>query len=592
MRIKFIFISILSTLSISVLRAVETPTMGWSSWNAFGFQISEDIIKSQADALIETGLKDAGYKYVNIDDGYFGGRDKEGKLLIHPTRFPNGLKPLVDYIHENGMKAGIYSDAGKNTCASFWKGDTIGVGVGLLGHDQQDMDFFFKELKFDFIKVDYCGAQTGNNVDNLDLPEQERYTEIYQAIKNTKRRGVRYNICRWAFPGTWVHDIATSWRTTEDIEMSWASIKSIISQSLYLSAYTGGGKYNDMDMLEVGRGLSKEEDKTHFGMWCIMSSPLLIGCDINTITQESLDLMMNEELIALDQDRLGLQAYVVKRENGCYVLVKDIEEYAGNKRAIAFYNPTDYSKTISIDFEDVDLSGNVEIRDLFEKENLGSYSDRFTVQIPAHGTRIYSLTADIRNPRTLYEAETAWLSAYQELENNQWAGTAIYSENNNYSGGAFVEWLGNSEENDLIWKNVYSKDGGEYTMTLSFISGENRDVNISVNDEYITTISCNSNSWTNAATAEVTLNLLKGDNKIRLYNATSRMPDIDYMKIVNNDPTGITSNSIKDSSADEYVNVYGINGVLIKQNVKREYATDNLENGQYIVGNKVVIVNK
>ena len=178
------------------------------------------------------------------------------------------------------------------------------------------------------------------------------------------------------------------------------------------------------------------------------------------------------------------------------------------------------------------------------------------------------------------------------MENNQWAGTAIYSENNNYSGGAFVEWLGNSEENDLIWKNVYSKDGGEYTMTLSFISGENRDVNISVNDEYITTISCNSNSWTNAATAEVTLNLLKGDNKIRLYNATSRMPDIDYMKIVNNDPTGITSNSIKDSSADEYVNVYGINGVLIKQNVKREYATDNLENGQYIVGNKVVIVNK
>ena len=234
MKIKFIFISIASILSISVIRAVDTPTMGWSSWNAFGFEISEDIIKSQADALIETGLKDAGYKYVNIDDGYFGGRDADGKLLIHPTRFPNGLKPLVDYIHDNGMKAGIYSDAGKNTCASFWKGDTIGVGVGLLGHDQQDMDLFFKELKFDFIKVDYCGAETGNNVENLDLPEQERYTEIYQAIKNTKRRGVRYNICRWAFPGTWVRDIATSWRTTEDIEMSWNSIKSIINQSLYL----------------------------------------------------------------------------------------------------------------------------------------------------------------------------------------------------------------------------------------------------------------------------------------------------------------------------------------------------------------------
>lgn len=591
MRIKFIFISLVSILSISVLKAVETPTMGWSSWNAFGFEISENIIKSQADALIETGLKDVGYKYVNIDDGYFGGRDKEGKLLIHPTRFPNGLKPLVDYIHENGMKAGIYSDAGKNTCASFWKGDTIGVGVGLLGHDQQDMDFFFKELKFDFIKVDYCGAQTGNNVDNLDLPEQERYTEIYQAIKNTKRRGVRYNICRWAFPGTWVRDIATSWRTTEDIEMSWASIKSIISQSLYLSAYTGDGKYNDMDMLEVGRGLTKEEDKTHFGMWCIMSSPLLIGCDINTITQESLDLMMNEELIALNQDKLGLQAYVVKRENGCYVLVKDIETYAGNKRAIAFYNPTDYYQNVSINFADVDLSGNVQVRDLFEREDMGNFSGSFSVQIPAHGTRIYSLTAETRIPRTLYEAETAWLSAYQELENNQYAETAIYEEGSSYSGGAYVSWLGNSSENDIIWKNVYSEYGGEYTMTLAYFTGENRIVDISVNDEYVTSLSCNSGSWSNVGTKQVTIKLNKGDNIIRLYNNQGWMPNIDYIRVVNNDPTGIEESNIN-KSLPEYVNVYSINGALIKQNVKRENATDNLANGQYIVGDKVVIVNR
>ena len=169
---------------------------------------------------------------------------------------------------------------------------------------------------------------------------------------------------------------------------------------------------------------------------------------------------------------------------------------------------------------------------------------------------------------------------------------SLYTENTNYSGGAFVEYLGNSEENDLIWNNVYSENGGEYTMTLSFITGEDRDINISVNDEYVTTITCNSNSWSNTATKQVTLNLLKGDNKIRLYNSTGWMPNIDYMQIVNNNPTGVISNSIKDSSADEYVNVYGINGVLIKQNVKRENATDNLENGQYIVGNKVVIVNK
>ncbi len=346
-----------------------------------------------------------------------------------------------------------------------------------------------------------------------------------------------------------------------------------------------------MDMLEVGRGLTKEEDKTHFGMWCIMSSPLLIGCDINTITQESLDLMTNEELIALNQDKLGLQAYVVKKENGCYVLVKDIETYAGNKRAIAFYNPTDYYQNISINFADIDLNGTVQVRDLFERADIGNFSGSFGVQIPAHGTRIYSLTAETRNPRTLYEAETAWLSAYQELENNQYAETAIYEEGSNYSGGAYVSWLGNSSENDIIWKNVYSEYGGEYTMTLAYVSGENRAIDISVNDEYVTSLSCNSGSWSNVDTKQVTIKLNKGDNIIRLYNNQEWMPNIDYIRVVNNDPTGVEESNIN-KSLSEYVNVYSINGALIKQNVKRENATDNLANGQYIVGDKVVIVNR
>ena len=322
------------------MAAYEPPTMGWSSWNTYGVGISEDLIKRQTDALVKRGLKDAGYQYINIDDGYFGGRDEDGHLLIHPTRFPNGMKVVVDYIHSKGLKAGIYSDAGKNTCASFHGGDIIGKGVGLYGHDQEDADFLFKELGFDFIKVDFCGGDPIHNEDQLKLSERERYTQIHQAILNTGRTDVRMNVCRWAFPGTWVHDVASSWRTTGDIWLSWESIRNIIAENLCLSAYATEGKFNDMDMLEVGRGLTEEEDKTHFGMWCIMSSPLLIGCDMTTMSRTTFELLTNEELIALNQDPLALQAYVVKKVAGAYVLVKDVETLQGMKRAVAFYNPT------------------------------------------------------------------------------------------------------------------------------------------------------------------------------------------------------------------------------------------------------------
>lgn len=530
---KILVLFVLQTLLLShVVRAYERPTMGWSSWNAYGFKINENIIKSQADAIVSTGLMDAGYIYLNIDDGFFGGRDSEGHLLIHPTRFPNGMRPIVDYIHAKGLKAGIYSDAGKNTCASYWGGDEIGVGVGLYGHDQEDIDLYFKELNFDFIKVDFCGGAPGHNVDKLDLSEQERYTAIHQAIVNTGRTDVRLNVCRWAFPGTWVHDVATSWRISEDIYLGWNSIKSIVGQNLYLSAYATEGKYNDMDMLEVGRGLSAEEDKTHFGMWCIMSSPLLIGCDMTTISKEALDLMTNKELIALNQDTLGLQAYVVKKEAGAYLLVKDVEKLYGKNRAIAIYNPTDAEVDFEVDFLTLDLGGRVLARDLFEKKDEGTFVGSMSVKVPAHGTRIYKLTAEQRYERTKYEGETAWLSAYQELFNNQSAETGIYEELAVCSGGAKAGWLGKSEANDLQWRNVYSENGGEYTMTLAFITGESRNVKIQVNDEEVQTLSLNSGGWSTLATIEVDVTLKKGNNIIRLSNASAWMPDIDCMDIV------------------------------------------------------------
>ena len=522
-------------ISVSCLsaNADNPPLMGWSSWNTYGFQINDSVIKSQVDAMIDLGFYAKGYNHINIDDGFFGGRDANGKLLIHPTRFPNGLRPLVDYIHSKGLKAGIYSDAGANTCASFWgvPKDTIGVGVGLYKHDTQDLQLYFNELNFDFIKIDYCGADGNNNADGLDLDVKQRYMEIAAAIEAVGREDITWNICRWAFPGTWACDIADSWRTTEDIYLGWESVKSIIEQSLYLSAYASYGHYNDMDMLEVGRGLTDEEDKTHFGMWCIMSSPLLIGCDLNDIKGNALSLLQNEELIALNQNNLGLQAYVVKKSNGGYVLVKDIEKLNGNKRAVAFYNPTDAKIDLAVDFSTLDLAGTVKVRDLFERKDVGTKSGSMSVSVPAHGTRIYSLEAERRLERTLYEAETAWLTSYQEIKSNETEGTAIYSNDALCSGGVKVGWLGDGESNDIQWRNVFSNEGGEYTLSVAFITGDARPMSVSINGGTPIETTVNSGGWGTVGIKEFAIQLNKGNNVVRIFSNKGWLPDIDYIRL-------------------------------------------------------------
>ena len=590
-----------------MLYAENPPLMGWSSWNTYGFQINDSVIKVQADAMVNLGFKEKGYNHINIDDGFFGGRDKECNLLIHPTRFPNGLRPLVDYIHSLGLKAGIYSDAGANTCASYWgqPRDTIGIGVGLYQHDAEDMNLYFNELDFDFIKVDYCGADANNNADGLDLNVEQRYKEISEAIRATGAEGVTWNICRWAFPGTWVCDIADSWRTTEDIYLGWNSVKSIINQSLYLSAYTRYGHYNDMDMLEVGRGLTEEEDKTHFGMWCIMSSPLLIGCDLNDIKGNALSLMQNEELIALNQNKLGLQAYVVKKENGCYFLVKDIEELHGKKRAVAIYNPGESQASVTLKFDQLDLAGNVNVRDLFERSDLGTKSGYMRVTVPKHGTRIYNLEAEERLERTVYEAETGWLSAYQELTNNEADGTATYTESASCSGGAMVTWLGNKADNDLQWRNVYSFEGGNYTMNLQFICNENRTVKISINGGEPITATLNSGSWTTSKSKNFNISLNKGNNIVRIYSDQGWMPDIDCMKLTRVIPDATTlptaevsdiqvkamqSGIIISTTVPTWVQVADMGGRVLHRSEVNGNLTLNLPQGEYIVNEKKVSV--
>ena len=212
--------SILASSAFSQGNHVEAPIMGWSSWNTYRVNINDNLIRKQADAMVSSGLKDAGYKHVNIDDGYFGYRDENGLLHTHPERFPEGLKSVVDHIHSLGLKAGIYSEAGTNTCGSMWDNDKNGIGVGLYGYEHQDADLFFNKWGFDFIKIDYCGGQ------QLELDEQKRYTTIVNAIRDVCPRNISLNICRWAYPGRWAKELARSWRISGDIGPSWESAES------------------------------------------------------------------------------------------------------------------------------------------------------------------------------------------------------------------------------------------------------------------------------------------------------------------------------------------------------------------------------
>ena len=504
--------------------AQRTPTMGWSSWNTFALNINEQLIRQQADAMHTTGLQEAGYRYVNIDDGYWDGRGDDGHLRLNTKLFPSGMRTLVDYIHSLGLKAGIYSDAGDNTCGSGNR-HAWGIGVGFAGHEEQDCQLYFRDWDFDFIKVDYCGGA------HMQLDEQEQYTKISNAIKNCGKPDIVYNICRWAYPGTWSADVADSWRTTGDIYDAWRSVKGILAENLYMSAYCHDGHYNDMDMLEVGRSMSQIEDETHFGMWCIMSSPLLIGCDMANIKPEALKLMCNSDLIALNQDRLHLQAYIADKQGECYILVKDIKKLGGKERAVAIYNPSDQEQTVRFNPATIDLGGAVQYDDCFTQAPYLYDQNISPIRIPAHGTKIYRVKGQKRLERTRYEAETAWLSCYQELKNNVAAVTAIYDQKEGAEGGYIVRYLGNSADNDLQWQHVNVKKGGQRQMTIGCFSGEERQMDVYVNGAFLTTLTVPARDWNERQTVSVSIPLKKGDNTIRLANPRGWCPDIDGMTL-------------------------------------------------------------
>ncbi len=515
----------------------DAPTMGWSSWNTFALDISEQLIKEQADAMVSTGLASAGYKYINIDDGYFYGRDEFGHLLVNPDRFPSGMRYLTDYIHSLGLLAGIYTDAGRGTCGWNSTLDPLAEDVGMYGHDYMDAHLFFNDYNFDFIKVDFCGGSPWSNRDTLDLSPRERYTDIAKAIEATGRKNVRMNACRWAYPGTWITDVCGSWRTTGDITARWNSVRYILSLNLFLSDYSCAGHFNDMDMLEVGRGLPLEEDRTHFGLWCVMNSPLLIGCDMRNLAPESLELLSNTELIAVNQDKTFQQAYVAKKVNSSFILVRDVEKLLWKTRVVAIYNPSDEDDTVSFALSDIDLDGEkTTLRDLFNHTDATAQvfipsTKMIVVDVPAHATRIYKVTGETRLERRRYEAETAFNPSYQDLVNNQVAGTGTYAYSDVCSGGIKATCLGKSENNSLHFRHVESRNGGKYILTVGYLCQEQRAMQVMVNGVEAQRLILEPDPSEIVSTVTFEVNLKKGQNTIVLTNSVDWMPDIDYIDL-------------------------------------------------------------
>ena len=375
-KIKIAFSSVLLICSVA-LPAQNAPIMGWSSWNHFHINIDEKIIREQADAMISSGMYKAGYRFINIDDGYFGGRNSDGNLLTDTKKFPSGMRALTDYIHARKLKAGIYSDAGKNTCGSKYDNDPNGIGVGMYGHVERDCNLFFNDWKFDFLKVDWCGG------DWMGLDEETEYTKIIHAVKSINPEIV-FNICRWQFPGEWAIKLADSWRISGDIRENFSSILRIIDLNADLHQYSSPGHYNDMDMLQVGRGMTYDEDKTHFSMWCMMNSPLLAGNDLRDMTRETIEILTNKEIIALNQDKGFRQATRLLREGDIEIWVKPLGK-TGKQKAIAIMNRGEKTGQTALTPEKIGVSSTSKLRDLWLHENIGKLGKSRTFTIPKHG---------------------------------------------------------------------------------------------------------------------------------------------------------------------------------------------------------------
>ena len=359
--------------------------MGWNSWNKFGCNVSEQLLMEAADAMVASGMKDAGYEYIVVDDCWQVDRDADGNIVCDPERFPHGMKYVADYIHSKGLKFGLYSCVGTHTCAGR---------PGSMGHEYQDAIYYARN-GVDYLKYDFCNNRNTNS--------KTAYTVMREALKEAGRPIV-FSICEWGStkPWEWAQGIGHLWRATGDIINSWEGradwgghgMVHIIDLMQDLYPYNGPGHWNDPDMLEVGNGgMNTIEDQSHFSMWCMFSAPLMAGNDLNNMSDDTRRILTNKDVIAIDQDPLGIQAHLSVAMGDRQIWVKQL---ANDEWAVCFFNRGDDVWNLNFNWNDIPelrkVGGNYSVYDLWQHKTIAKSTAKNVVSsIPSHGVLMVRL---------------------------------------------------------------------------------------------------------------------------------------------------------------------------------------------------------
>ncbi len=376
-----------------------TPPMGWNSWNVFGKNVNEKVIRETADAIVSAGLKDAGFQYIVIDDIWQGGRDSvSGILYADAAKFPSGIKALADYVHSKGLKFGIYSDAGTLTCGDM---------PGSYGYEEKDAKLF-AEWGVDFLKYDYCYCPDLVSSNNDYKMAISRYKAMGDALKATGRP-ILFSICEWGprSPWLWGKEVGGHmWRTSYDVADIWdkprnetspIGILTSIDAMANLGRFSGPGGWNDPDMLVVGLnnsgyikggGCTETEYRTQMNMWCIMAAPLMIGCDVTNMSEVTKSILLNKELIAIDQDRLGRQGYRVYSRNGLEAWKKPLSD---NRFAIAVFNRNEETKSIQVNLKELELDSTkrFDVYDVWKHAAAGTAKQDIGAKLQPHESQVF-----------------------------------------------------------------------------------------------------------------------------------------------------------------------------------------------------------
>ena len=352
----------------------KTPPMGWNSWNKFAERVDDKSVREMADAIVSSGMRDAGYVYVNIDDTWEGKRDKDGNITTN-EKFPN-MKALADYVHSKGLKIGIYSSPGRKTCAGY---------EGSYGHEQRDANTW-AAWGFDYLKYDWCSATAVYRPDEM----KGAYLKMANALRATGRP-IIYSLCQYGelSVGEWGAAAGGNlWRTTGDINDSWRSMSSIgFDQQVGREVYAGPGHWNDPDMLEIGNGgMTTNEYRTHMSLWSMLAAPLLAGHDVRTMPDFTRDILLNAEVIAIDQDPAGIQGTRVRKDGPEGQTLEVWKKPLAKGVAVGLFNRGPEAAPMTVKWSEVGVtSASPKVRDLWLHRDITNAAAEYTVNVPSHG---------------------------------------------------------------------------------------------------------------------------------------------------------------------------------------------------------------